>query len=55
MVEQEDILFRPVLHGMITADRLLDGTIDLNFIMMMNEAMLIEEENKYRAVRAARE
>lgn len=54
MVGGEDPLFRPV-GRYYTADKLLDGSIDLQFVMLCNEAMDIEQENDRRASRAARE
>lgn len=48
MVGNEDWLFRPVLAGHIKAESLLDGTVDLAFIALVNEAMEVEAENQYR-------
>lgn len=48
MVENEDWLFRPVMKKMITADKLLDGSIDLAFVALMNEAISVESENNHR-------
>lgn len=53
MIEEEDWLFRPVLRGLIKAESLLDGTVDLAFIALLNEAMEVEAENSYRARKAA--
>lgn len=51
MVGEEDVLFRPVLNDppMYSADRLVDGTIDLQFVMMCNEAIDVKYENQRRA------
>jgi len=49
MIGREDWLFMPVMKGMITADKLLDGTVDLDFIALLNEAIQVEQENVYRA------
>jgi hypothetical protein len=52
MVGGEDVLFRPVLHKVLAPERLLDGSVDLAFIMLLNEAIDIEQENMYRAAKA---
>lgn len=49
MVEQEDLLFRPVLRGMYRAESLVDGSVDLAFVMLCNEALDVEVENERRA------
>lgn len=49
MVEHEDWLFRPVLRGLIKAESLLNGTVDLAFIGLLNEAIDVEQENTYRS------
>lgn len=51
MVGEEDALFRPVLHNppMFSADKLLDGSVDLQFVMLCNEAIDIQLENDRRA------
>lgn len=46
----EDYLFRPVLRGMVTADKLLDCTVDLEFIATMNDAIDVEIENERREI-----
>lgn len=48
MVEEEDWLLRPVLRGMLKAESLLDGSVDLDFIAILNEALDVEAENSYR-------
>jgi hypothetical protein len=48
MVESEDWLFRPVMRNMIRAESLLDGTIDLAYIALLNEAIDVENENQRR-------
>ncbi len=48
MQEQEDWLFRPVLRGMIRGESLMDGSVDLNYISLLNEAIDVEMENQYR-------
>lgn len=51
MQGEEDWLFRPVLRGMFSADRLLDGSIDLEFIALCNEAIDVEIENAARQMK----
>ena len=40
---------RPVVAGMIQAERLLDCSVDLAFIGLLNEALDVKAENDYRA------
>lgn len=47
----EEMLFRPVLNGMLHADRLLDGSVDLAFIALLNEALDVQQENRWRIER----
>jgi len=49
MAESEDWLFRPVIRGMLKAESLIDGSVDLEFIALLNEAIDVEQENQYRA------
>ena len=51
MIEEEDWLFRPVLRQMIKAESLLDGTVDLAYIALLNEVLDIEQENNTRTQR----
>lgn len=48
MQEEEDWLFRPVLRGMFSAERLLDCSVDMEFIALCNEAIDVELENAAR-------
>lgn len=48
MMEQEDWLFRPTVRGMLKAESLLDGSVDLSFIAILNEAIDVEAENSMR-------
>lgn len=48
MVEQEDWLFRPVLRGLIKAESLVDGSVDLAYVALLNEAIDVEIENQFR-------
>jgi hypothetical protein len=52
MVGGEDVLFLPFLHKVLAPERLLDGSVDLAFVMLLNEAIDIEQENMYRAAKA---
>lgn len=54
MVGGEDSLVRPVLHKVLAPERLVDGSVDLEFVMLLNEAISVEDENKRRAIEAAR-
>jgi hypothetical protein len=44
----EDFIFRPVLRGMLKAESLLDGSVDLAFIADLNDALDAQEENERR-------
>lgn len=49
MLGEEDVLFRPItMKQMYKAESLLDGTVDLQFVMLCNEAIDIEIENTRR-------
>lgn len=50
MGNEEDWLLRPVLEGMCRYESLKDGTLDLEDIAKMNEALDVrsENENRYR-------
>lgn len=54
MMEGEDIIFRPVLAKVLAPERLLDGSVDLAFIMLLNEALDVEQENQSRVHAAMR-
>lgn len=49
MMGGEDFLFRPVLRGILRAESLVDGTVDLAFVALCNEAISVEQENDLRA------
>jgi hypothetical protein len=55
MIGGEDPLFRPVLRGILAPERLIDGSVDLEFVMLLNEAIAVEDENSRRAEKWARE
>ena len=52
MAEQEDWLFRPVLRGLLKAESLVDGAVDLEFVALLNEALDVEQENAQRGRKA---
>lgn len=52
MAEHEDWLFRPVLRGLIKGESLLDGSVDLAYIALLNEALDVEQENVLRHKRS---
>jgi hypothetical protein len=43
-----DVLMRPVLAGMCKYESLKDGTLDLEDILMMNDAIDVKNENERR-------
>ena len=49
MDEQEDWLYRPVLQGLCKFESLKDGTVSLEDIALLNEALDVQQENEYRA------
>lgn len=49
----QDYLMRPVLRGMCRYESLLDGTLGLHDIALMNEALDVIDENSYLAQEAA--
>lgn len=53
MEDGEDILYRPVLAGRLDARALDDGSISLEGVMRLNEAIDVENENRFRAHKAA--
>lgn len=55
MMEDEQVLFRPVMRGMLRAESLVDGSVDLEFVMLCNEALDVEQENDARAAEQARQ
>ncbi|OTG82350.1 hypothetical protein B9T27_08935 [Acinetobacter sp. ANC 4648] len=47
MPNQEDWLLRPVIKGMCKYESLLDGTLDLADIALMNDALDVVADNEY--------
>lgn len=41
-------MLRPVLAGLLKAESLLDGSVDLAYIALLNDAILVERENQRR-------
>lgn len=48
MVEGEDVMYRPVLRRVLPESALYDGTVSLGRVMLLNEAIDVEDENIYR-------
>lgn len=44
----EDWLLRPVIKGMCRYESLKDGTLSLDDIALMNDALAVKEENERR-------
>lgn len=44
----EDWLLRPVLRGLCKYESLIDGTLGLADIALMNDALDVQEENEMR-------
>ena len=49
-----DYLMRPVLRGMCKYESLLDSSLDISDIAIMNDAIDVETENQNRAQSASR-
>lgn len=52
MFDKEDWVLRPVMRGMVKYESLIDGTLTLSDIALLNEAIDVESENTYRAHKA---
>lgn len=48
----ESWLLRPVLAGVIKAESLVDGTIDLAYVALLNDGLDAKNENEARASKA---
>ena len=48
MTSEEDLLFRPLLEGMIKYESLKNGEVDLLDVTKMNEALDVKFENQRR-------
>ncbi len=53
MNDDEQWLFRPVLRGLCREESLYDGTLNLERIAAMHDALDVYEENEARARKAA--
>ena len=52
MENGEDWILRPALRGVCRYESLIDGTLSLNDVALMNEALDIDAENNYRVQKA---
>jgi hypothetical protein len=52
--DEDDWLYRPVKYGMCKYESLIDGTLDLVDIAIMNEVLDVYQENERRAYESAR-
>lgn len=48
MVEGEDVMYRPVMRRVLPESALYDCSISLGRVMLLNEAIDVEDENLYR-------
>jgi len=48
MTDGEDWLLRPVIAGCCRYESLVDGTLSLEDVMLMNEALDVQTENERR-------
>lgn len=54
MPDGEDYILRPVIRQLCKYESLIDGTLDLEDIARLNDALDVYAENEYRANAAAR-
>lgn len=52
MADGEDILYRPVLEGLLDPLALADGRASLGLVMRLNEAIDVRNENQHRRAKA---
>jgi hypothetical protein len=45
--DEEDWLLGPVMAGLCKYESLLDGTLDLADIALLNDALLVRSDNEY--------
>lgn len=55
MSEGEDYIMRPVLEGVCKYESLIDGSLDLEDIARMNDALAVKWENQHRYRKANEE
>lgn len=48
MTEEDDWLLRPVIEGLCQYESLINGTLDLADLALMNEALDVRAENEAR-------
>lgn len=48
MPDGEDWLYRPVSEGLCKYESLIDGTLGIEDIAIMNDIIAVREENKFR-------
>ncbi len=53
MPNDEDWLLRPVLRGMCKFESLIDGTLTLEHVALMNDALDVADENERRIQEAS--
>ena len=51
----EDWLLKPVCRGLCRYESLVDGTLDLEDVALMNDAITVEDENTRRYMAARKE
>lgn len=49
-----DFVMRPVLRGLCRYESVVDGTLGIEDIAIMNDALDVQDENTWRAQEAAR-
>ena len=42
----EDWLLEPVMAGMLKAESLVDGTVDLAYVALLRDALIVKAENE---------
>lgn len=52
MMDGEEWLMRPVMAGCCRYESLVDGTLDLADLMLMNDALDVQAENERRYIEA---
>ncbi len=49
MPDGMDFIMRPIIRNMCKMESARDGTLDLADFALMNDALMVETENQYRA------
>lgn len=55
MPDEEDWLWRPVANGMCKYESVVDGTLSLYDIAVMNDILTVKQENEVRYMEANNE